>query len=234
MSPVDPSERPRSHTLQRLFAAGTVMAACLVGGIGLSAMVRSPGLDALSDTAFLDDGSPPPASVFGRETDPSELAARREFEAARARAERAQPSDPGATATPGESPDFSLDPAYGSVSLRAGFAPDPHTLEVRAGGQLDAGSIGSECRGFVAQAPDVRLNYVAGSGPLIIAVTSEADTTLVVNGPDGSWYCDDDSGGGGNPRIRFTAPQTGQYDVWVGTYGAGALQPSRLSFSELD
>jgi len=80
----------------------------------------------------------------------------------------------------------------------------------------------------------VRLNYNAGSYPLIISVRSNADTTLVVNGPDGSWYCDDDGGNQGlNPSIRFNGPSSGRYEIWVGTYGNSSLQPAELHISEV-
>ena len=46
----------------------------------------------------------------------------------------------------------------------------------------------------MAEAPDYRLNYQAGGNwPLHIFAQSDSDTTLAVNGPDGTWYCDDDS-----------------------------------------
>lgn len=123
---------------------------------------------------------------------------------------------------------------YGTVTLRAGFRPDPHRISMRAGGTIDAQNIASNCRGFVTRAPDVELNYTSGSLPLILSVDSQSDTTLVVNGPDGRWYCDDDGGTGSlNPALRFNNPQTGTYDIWVGTYSSGASQPARLDISEL-
>ena len=82
-------------------------------------------------------------------------------------------------------------------------------------------------------APDVRLVYEAGSYPLIVSVASNADTTLVVNGPDGSWYCDDDSGEGVNPSLRFNGPKAGRYEIWIGTYANASLQPAQLHISEL-
>ena len=78
-------------------------------------------------------------------------------------------------------------------------------------------------------------NVSGGSFPLILSVASGADTTLVVNGPDGSWYCDDDGGINGlNPALRFGSPQSGRYEIWVGTYAQGSTQPARLVISELD
>ena len=130
--------------------------------------------------------------------------------------------------------DFNAAPNFGTVNLRAGFTPDPRVVAVRAGGNLDASGISGSCRGFISNAPDVRLNYTNGSYPLILSVASGADTTLVVNAPDGSWYCDDDGGVNGlNPAIRFNNPQGGQYDIWVGTYRSGNLESARLHISEV-
>lgn len=140
-----------------------------------------------------------------------------------------------ATAGVAVAQDFNANPNYGSVSLTAGFTPDPHVTNLQAGGNLNASNLSSNCRGTITNAPDVRLNYTAGSFPLILSVSSNADTTLVVNGPDGSWYCDDDGGVNGfNPAVRFGSPQSGRYEIWVGTYSAGATQPAQLVISELD
>jgi hypothetical protein len=129
---------------------------------------------------------------------------------------------------------YSLNPTYGTVALNGGFTPDPYVVNLQSGGNINAANISSSCRGFIADAPDVRLQWRSGSLPLIISVASGADTTLVVNAPDGSWYCDDDGGVNGlNPAIRFNAPQSGQYDIWVGTYGNASLQPAQLNISEL-
>ncbi len=131
--------------------------------------------------------------------------------------------------------DYRLNPTYGTINLSAGFLPDPQVMPLQSGGQIDAQRVSSSCRGFIANAPDVRLNYSAGSYPLIISVNSNSDTTLVVNGPDGSWYCDDDGGVQGlNPSLRFGSPASGQYDIWVGTYGNASLQPAQLHISEVN
>ena len=134
---------------------------------------------------------------------------------------------------------FSADPAYGTVNLTSGFRPDPNIVAVQSGGTIDASSLNSRphvgnCVGGIANAPDVRLNYTAGSLPLIISVASASDTTLVVNAADGQWHCDDDGGANGsNPMVRFDHPQSGQYDIWIGTYGGGQLQNAQLYISEV-
>lgn len=141
----------------------------------------------------------------------------------------------GSSQAPSQSgPDWSMAPTYGSVTLRAGFTPDPYNVSLRSGGPYNASTaISSSCRGYIAQAPDFRLTYSAGSWPLILSVNSSSDTTLVVNGPDGLWYCDDDGGEGLNPSLRWNAPPSGQYDIYVGTYGSTTTQPATLSISEV-
>ncbi len=144
-------------------------------------------------------------------------------------------SGPAAAETTG-APDFSLDPSYGAIELTAGFQPDPHAREISAGGGINASVVGDTCVGWIASAPDYRVTWMAGSGqlPLVFSVNSEADTTLVINDAQGNWVCDDDSGNGPlNPSISFQNAPSGQYDVWVGTYAEGALQPSVLNVSEV-
>lgn len=131
--------------------------------------------------------------------------------------------------------DYSQSPNYGSVTLNSGFTPDPYTVNLESGGSINANDrLGGSCRGYIANAPDFRVNYSAGSTfPLIFSVNSGSDTTLVINGPDGSWYCDDDGGDGLNPALRFNNPGSGQYDVWVGTYASQSLQQATLYVSEV-
>ena len=130
--------------------------------------------------------------------------------------------------------DYTEPPAFGSVTLQAGFSPDPHVRQLTAGGSIRAETRFSECRGSIANAPDYSLYYTAGSLPLIFTVDADHDTTLVVNGPDARWYCDDDGAQSPlNPMVRFNNPQSGRYDIWVGTYSSGAGVPATLFISEL-
>ena len=136
-------------------------------------------------------------------------------------------------AVPAIAQDPSAASLNGELNLSAGFPNDPRVIDVAAGGTIDASRLGGNCRGVVANNPDFKVSYSAGSLPLIISVDSKADTTLVINGPDGRWYCDDDGGNGVNPSIRFNNPQSGRYDIFVGTYSAGSPQPARLFISEV-
>ncbi|MGP1353695.1 MAG: hypothetical protein ACTS1Z_10255 [Parasphingopyxis sp.] len=135
--------------------------------------------------------------------------------------------------TPANAQNINADPTYETVRLNGGFTPDPYTVRLRSGGSIDASTISSSCRGYIANAPDVRLHFRAGSLPLIISAASQADTTLVINAPNGNWYCNDDGGQGLNPSIRFDPAMSGRYEIWIGTYGSRSLEAARLSISEV-
>ncbi|MEZ5995251.1 MAG: peptidase S1 [Hyphomonadaceae bacterium] len=134
---------------------------------------------------------------------------------------------------------WQANPTYGSIQLRSGFQPDPFTVNLAAGGNIDSrAALGNACPGFIANAPDFDLYWTAGSGalPLVISANSATDTTLVVHTPDGRWLCEDDGGFNGfNPGMRIDNPISGLYDIWVGTYSAtgGNYPPATLSISEL-
>ena len=119
--------------------------------------------------------------------------------------------------------DASQRATYGEYSLSAGFTPDPQVISVTSGGSIDASSVASGCVGMVARAPDVQITYDSGSLPLTFLTSSSLDTTLLINGPDGRWSCDDDSGdSGGDALLTFYNPRSGIYDVWVGAYAGNS------------
>ena len=129
--------------------------------------------------------------------------------------------------------DWSLTPNYGTIDLTAGFTPDPFAVDIAAGGDVDARMTDDNCRGFASAAPDLRLNYTAGDFPLFFSVEADADTTLIISDPFGAWICDDDSGPALNPQIAIGEPQSGQYDIWIGTYSAGPTSAATLFISEI-
>jgi len=127
--------------------------------------------------------------------------------------------------------DVSATPTYRTLSLRTGFAPDPQSVSLRAGGSDRVRIPG--CAGFInSRAPDVDVNFAAGSLPLNFYVRSSADTTLVVNLPDGTWVCNDDAHGT-DPLVSLRSPQSGNYNVWVGNYASASTLPATLYVSEL-
>lgn len=135
-------------------------------------------------------------------------------------------------AGPALAQDAGLTATYGEIRLNVGFTPDPYTVNVQAGGGIDGSRLPGACTGYIAAAPDFEVTYSAGSLPLAFRTVSGTDTTLIINGPDGSWYCDDDSYGDGDAEVRFNRPQSGTYDIWVGKFGSSGTAPARLLITE--
>ncbi len=130
-------------------------------------------------------------------------------------------------------PDQTRAPTFGSVSLTAGFANDPHIAPIISGGPLNARrALGPACAGYVAVEPDYRLIYQAGGQPLSFTAISPGDVTLAVRTPGGDWLCDDDSGPGLNSFIGLQSPASGQYDVWVGSYWPDQFLQTILAISQ--
>lgn len=123
---------------------------------------------------------------------------------------------------------------YGQVSLTNGFEPDPYTVTVNGGGPVDASTLSADCVGYIAQRASFTLNYRAGEWPLFISGVSDADTTLVVRAPNGTWFCNDDSGGSLNPSLAWEHPSSGRYQIWLGRFGTqNELATGMLRISEL-
>jgi hypothetical protein len=129
-------------------------------------------------------------------------------------------------------PDWEAAPHFGTITLQAGFAPDPAQYSITAGGTIPL----ERCftggfSGFVTTRPDFDLYWEGSSAQLTIAVQSNADAVLLVNAPDGQWYYSDDHRGT-DPALTFTNPQQGLYDIWIGTYDGSRRNPGRLIFTE--
>lgn len=144
-------------------------------------------------------------------------------------------SELGRSASAAVSLNWSAEPIFGTVTLRSGFTPDPHTTEVSAGGSDRNPIEGSGCTGYLtASAPDVKLEYTAGAFPLAISATSGTDVALVVRAPGGEWYCDDDSAEELDPLVTIAKPASGTYSVWVATFSSTSERPrSTVGFSEV-
>jgi hypothetical protein len=134
---------------------------------------------------------------------------------------------------------------YGAVQLDTGFLPDPHQVAVVSGASDATGNVvdinslslapqnSGNCRGYTTAQPDYIVR-VANPGQLLrYYVNAPGDTTLIINDGAGNWWCSDDDGGNLNPLLDIQNPPAGQYDIWVGSYQAGANIQSVLSVSEL-
>jgi hypothetical protein len=123
-------------------------------------------------------------------------------------------------------------PMFGAIDLR-GALRAPRTA---MGNTRDANSNASAlsgqgvCRGYVATAPSFAVRVSQPQAFLRFFVNSAADTTMVIQRPDGSLLCDDDSGGHLQPMIDGSYGP-GTYFVWVGIYRAGMGHPFRLTIT---
>lgn len=128
-----------------------------------------------------------------------------------------------------------LPPAFGTISLAQGFMPDPHIAAGNAGGPVPGSQVQGRgtCRGHITPQPSHVLMSRTGFRNLRIVTNAGGfDVTLIVQTPDGQFYCDDDGGGQMNPMVTVASPP-GPIRVWVGTYSQGRTGPYNIGFSEL-
>lgn len=119
-----------------------------------------------------------------------------------------------------------------AVALAPGFTA-PNMVEGRAGGLTDASSLGEGCIGSIASDPDHVMTLSAAIPNLRIFATAGEDITLVIQQPDGSYICNDDTEGL-NPLVTQDSFAAGEYKIWVGSYSTEEGGASyKLGFSEL-
>lgn len=127
-------------------------------------------------------------------------------------------------------PDPDAEPAYGEAAPPAG---GESAVQVTLRGLVPAEEAGPGCAGLVDQSrPDARL--VLAEGLPLLAIRShsdEADTTLMVIGPDGAVHCGDDQIGY-DPVSLIEPAEAGRYAVWAGVYPGGEGRTATLVFSE--
>jgi hypothetical protein len=139
-----------------------------------------------------------------------------------------------ATTAEAACPNWQASPSFGQINLNAGFLPDPYRRRVTAGGGNNLANCSSvPGTGWIAVRPDFDLYYSAGAYNLTIAIESSVDTILLVNAPNGQWYYNDDSAAYGlGAAITISNPQSGLYDIWIGTYNPGSGIPANLVITE--
>lgn len=116
------------------------------------------------------------------------------------------------------------------IPLEPGFTPSPHIAPGITGGSMDASTLEAGCIGGIGSAPHFHLEAQRDFASLSILVTSDGDTTLVVQRPNGTYLCNDDTEGL-NPVVRGHFP-AGTYRIWVGHYDSSAAPRFRLGISE--
>ena len=110
--------------------------------------------------------------------------------------------------------------AQESASLRADGGANEFQITVYAGGDIDARGIEDGCVGMVGETPQLALTFTAPPGQtLIVQATSPGDVSLAVNGPNGRWYCNDDTMGL-NPQVLIPGAASGRYNIHLGAVSA--------------
>lgn len=135
--------------------------------------------------------------------------------------------------------DVSGRPHHGAHRLSAGFSPNPFSHRVTAGGRIAAEQalsghtiVEGFCFGFITREPTMRLTWTGDGQPLFLSATSDVDTLLLVNAPDGGWWCDDDSAGSLNPGLTIDTGQSGVYDIYVATFSPDETAPATVHVSQ--
>ena len=102
-----------------------------------------------------------------------------------------------------------------------------------SGGSVDVSYLGGGCTGFATSAPDFSVNYTAGAFPTLrFYFVGSGDSTMIINGANGQFACNDDSFGTLNPTIDFNSPVSGRYDIWIGSFASGSFISGTLSVTE--
>lgn len=101
---------------------------------------------------------------------------------------------------------------------------------VASGGPLPVANTPGGCAGHVTTYPTIVFEATAPFPHFQLTVESDGDTTLLVQAPDGSYSCNDDTFST-DPSITLAAAQAGTYRVWVGSYSAGTMHNGTLRVS---
>lgn len=115
-------------------------------------------------------------------------------------------------------------PSFGQAALSGNQRV---TLRGTAGGGVSLSSVNGSCRGYAQPNPSHVLTVAPGVQMVRLAGTSNTDTTLMVQMPDGRLICDDDGGEGLNPLVEVPAVP-GQWRIWVGSYSSSSTGPYNL------
>lgn len=127
-----------------------------------------------------------------------------------------------------------LDPSLRAIGRPLNVPPNPIRVTAAMGrttGEFRASNVRGEgtCTGWVQAAPSHTMVITRPQPFLVVAVTSAADSTLIIRRPDGSVVCNDDHYHF-NPGIEGAFP-AGLYQVWVGSYTHDEVRPYRITVS---
>ncbi len=142
-------------------------------------------------------------------------------------------AEPETLPTTATGPDPAREATYGEAALAPLFQPSPFAVQILGGGRSQAADFiaDPQCRGFVAEAPDYSIILSEAFAKIYFAVYSPADMTLIINGADGNWHCNDKDHGA-NPLIAFNYAAPGLYNIWIGSAEEGNYAASIFYIQE--
>jgi hypothetical protein len=129
---------------------------------------------------------------------------------------------------------------FESLILAPGFPASQGVVSGFTGGSISLPAITTArdrhnelCLGFGDPTPDHIMELRANFPRLTVETNSRgADTTLIIRGPDNTFWCGDDTELSWDARITDTNWPPGTYQIWVGTKEMGVRRRYRLSVRE--
>ncbi len=116
------------------------------------------------------------------------------------------------------------EPLLGRIEFGPETRIDPRIIFDIQPSETEAFGMGQGCAGFISPSqPDLVISAQPGLPQLMVYMASDADSTLVISGPDGQLYCNDDFEQL-NPGVMIPNAPAGDYAVFAGSYsGAGGV-----------
>jgi hypothetical protein len=127
----------------------------------------------------------------------------------------------------------------------AAISPDPYIVDnITAGGDVDIAAVngaglrvpgGADCIGYFPAAPSFVFALSVGMPYLRLFFIGEpdSDAVLIVQMPNGLWYCGDDSFGTLDPTVTIIGnTASGLVRAWVGSFRASQRSSGRLFITQ--
>lgn len=128
---------------------------------------------------------------------------------------------------------------FDPLNLSPGSADSPRTVQGFTGGSFSLSAIANRdrnrnlCLGFADSTPDHIMTLQQNFPQLTLRVDSGGnDTTLVIQGPNDTIWCGDDTGRNKDASIQDTNWPSGTYRIWIGAFEAGARYDYTLTARE--
>jgi hypothetical protein len=139
----------------------------------------------------------------------------------------------------GAAPALAQSASFSSITLSPGFANAAGEAQGYTQGSFSLSSIanrdraGNLCLGFSDSTPDHILVLQQDFSRLSVQVDSGGgDTTLLIQGPNNTVRCGDDTGSNTDASLQDTNWQSGEYRVWVGSFDANVRYDYTLRIRE--